>query len=64
MDRERERMAGALRDHLRKGGEEAALEGDGWRTYPKLEVPEDPDSGLLIQDNRWADTSIPGYTDG
>ena len=59
----RDEIKRALIDHLRTGGETAALDGDDWREYPRLEVPADPDSGLLIQDHRWPDTSIPGYTD-
>ena len=56
-------MRSATLEHLRRCGEEDALDGDGWRTWPKLEVPDDPDSGLLIQDAPWADATIPGYTD-
>ena len=57
------RMKEALIDHLRRGGETAALDGDDWRSYPRREMPANPDAGLLVQDMKWADTSIPGYTD-
>jgi arylsulfatase A-like enzyme len=56
-------MRDALMDHLRSGGETAGIDGDRWRSFPKLEVPANPDAGLLIQDHPWADTAIPGYTD-
>jgi len=59
----RDELKAALIEHLRAGGEADALDGDDFRRYPRLEVPADPDAGLLIQDHPWADTSIPGYTD-
>jgi len=49
--------------HLREGGETAGIEGDTWKVFPKMDIPADPDSGLLIQDHPWANTAIPGYTD-
>lgn len=58
-----DRMRRTLIEHLKTGGDTAALDADRWKLYPKLAIPEDPDTGLLIQDNRWADTSLPGYTD-
>ncbi len=54
-------MRCALIAWLREQGEEAALDGDKWRTYPKREMPENPDAGLLFQDHPWANQSIPGY---
>lgn len=54
-------MQSALIQHLRNNGEEAGLDGDGWRAFPQLEMPVDPDAGLLIQDHSWADQHIPGY---
>ena len=56
-------MRSAALEHLRRCGEDEALDGDGWRVWPKLDVSDDPDSGLLIQDAPWADATIPGYTD-
>jgi hypothetical protein len=61
--RERDEIKRALIDRLAAAGETDALDGDDWRRYPRLEVPADPDAGLLIQDHPWADTRIPGYTD-
>ena len=58
----REGMKRQLIAHLAQGGETAALDGDDWRKYPRMDVPADPDDGLLIQDHPWADTTIPGYT--
>ncbi len=52
-----------LIDHLRSLGEPHALDGDDFRTYRRRTIPENPDAGLLIQDHRWADTAIPGYTE-
>lgn len=49
--------------HLRAGGETAGIDGDQWKVFPRMEIPEDPDAGLLIQDHPWASTAIPGYTD-
>jgi arylsulfatase len=46
---------------LRTAGEVGGLAGDSWKVFPRLSMPVDPDSGLLIQDQPWADTSIPGY---
>ncbi|HPU86344.1 MAG TPA: sulfatase-like hydrolase/transferase [Candidatus Latescibacteria bacterium] len=57
------RMRAALVDHLKAGGETAALDGDSWKQYPRLEMPEDPDTGLLIQDSPWGVSKIPGYSD-
>ncbi len=57
----------AMRDialeYAREGGEHDALDGDTWKRYPHIEQPNDPDTGLFVQDPAWADTSIPGYTD-
>jgi len=41
------------------------IDGDSWRTYPQPSVSDDPDTGLLIQDHRWAvpEQRIPGYSD-
>ena len=56
-------MRDQLLAHLREGGETAGIEGDTWKVFPKMDIPADPDSGLLIQDHPWANTTIPGYTD-
>jgi arylsulfatase A-like enzyme len=39
-----------------------AIDGDAWRVYPKLSVPDDPNARLLIQDHPWADQRVPGYS--
>ena len=39
----------------------AALDGDQWKVYPKLAVPGDPDTGLLIQDRSGCALEFPGY---
>ncbi|MCZ7647167.1 MAG: sulfatase-like hydrolase/transferase [Planctomycetota bacterium] len=58
-----ERMRAAMLETLRAAGEDAALDGAGWKAYPKLEMPANPDGGLLIQDHPWAETQLPGYTE-
>ncbi|MDF1512438.1 MAG: sulfatase-like hydrolase/transferase [Anaerolineae bacterium] len=37
------------------------LEGDGWKVYPKKEMPEDPDAYVLFQDTEASIPHIPGY---
>jgi arylsulfatase A-like enzyme len=58
-------MRSALIAHLIQGGETAGIEGDTWKRFPPCEIDDDPDSGLLIQDNYtpWAEMAIPGYND-
>ncbi|TVR75546.1 MAG: DUF229 domain-containing protein [Spirochaetaceae bacterium] len=55
-------MRSLLMEHLREGGETGGLDGDQWKQFPRQELPRDPDFGLLVQDQPWADTGIPGYT--
>jgi arylsulfatase len=59
----RDAMKNALIQHLRSGGEVDALDDDDWKQYPRREMSTDPDANLLIQDHRWAQTTIPGYSD-
>ncbi len=49
-------------DWLREGGQTAALDGDHWRLYPKLEVPAEPDKLLSAQDRPGYELRLPGYT--
>jgi len=56
-------MKQTLIAHLAAGNETVGIEGDDWKRFPVITLPDDPDAGLLIQDHRWADTSIPGYSD-
>jgi arylsulfatase A-like enzyme len=47
---------------FRRDGYEEPLEGDGWKDFPKLEVPPDPDAGLLFQEGApVTDQFPPGY---
>ncbi|TVQ28664.1 MAG: hypothetical protein EA383_00005, partial [Spirochaetaceae bacterium] len=61
-------MRDDLIDHLIRGGETAGIEGTAtpgtrrWKRFPRMQVPRDPDQGLLTQHQPWADLSIPGYT--
>ncbi|MFW6286842.1 MAG: sulfatase [Candidatus Sumerlaeota bacterium] len=61
--RAQEEMRNCLIQMLKDTGEEAAIEGDGWKEYPKKSLPANPDAGMLYQDHPWADQSIPGYTE-
>jgi arylsulfatase A-like enzyme len=58
-------MRGALIEHLKSGGETAGIERNTWKRFPPCEIDDDPDSGLLIQDNYtpWAEMALPGYND-
>ncbi len=57
-------MRRALFQHLQSGGETRGIDGERWRTFPTPEFPENPDSGLLVQDGYtpWTSPNIPGYT--
>jgi len=48
---------------LKSGGEDAAYDGDQWKVYPKLDVPADPNEGLIQQDRPGYVLDLPGYTD-
>jgi len=63
LNNELRRMRSLALEHAQDGGEHDALDGEGWKKYPKIEISDDPDTGLLVQDQSWADTTIPGYTD-
>ncbi|NPV45409.1 MAG: sulfatase-like hydrolase/transferase [Armatimonadetes bacterium] len=55
-------MRSRLLDWFRRDGYEEPLDGDGWRHYPRLTVPPDPDAGLLFQEGAGvADAFPPGY---
>jgi len=44
------RMREALIARFRRDGYTEALDGDGWRSWPRRQIPDDPDYGLLYQD--------------
>lgn len=46
------------RDHI-----ESAYEGNQWKVHPKLEMPADPNEGLITQDRPGYVLDLPGYTD-
>ncbi|MCD6519139.1 MAG: sulfatase-like hydrolase/transferase [Anaerolineae bacterium] len=60
-----ERMRQGLFSYYREQGFEDPLDGERWRLFPQPSLPEDPDTGLLIQDPGWSKPyqRIPGYTD-
>lgn len=47
--------------HLRATGQTEAIDENGWRRYPKKEMPANPLGDLLYQDHPWADQRLPGY---
>jgi arylsulfatase len=47
---------------LRQGGETEGLEGEDWKLYRRLEVPDDPSQGLITQDRPGYVLDLPGYT--
>ena len=55
-------MRAGLIDHFRRDGYTAPLDGDGWRQFPKREVPSDPDAWQLFQEGGPVDGLFPeGY---
>jgi arylsulfatase len=56
-----EALRGQLKGWLREGGESAALDGNGWKAYPKLDVSPDPSQGLITQDRPGYVLNLPGY---
>ena len=56
------RLRAELIARLRADGHEEPLEGEGWRPYPRLEVPSDPDRDLLFQEGAAVEGMFPkGY---
>jgi len=56
-------MRDRLQTHLYEGGQTDAVDENDWIAHPRKTLPENPDGGLLYQDQPWADHKIPGYTD-
>lgn len=58
-------MRKRIMDHLKDGGESQGIEKDEWKKYGKREIPSDPGTGLLIQDDEipWIKTKVEGYTE-
>ena len=55
-------MRGRLQEWFRRDGYEMPLDGDGWRKFPRQDVPEDPDAGQLFQEGGSVDGLFPeGY---
>lgn len=59
------KMRESMIAHLREGKETAGLAGDRFKTFPPKALPEDPDTGLLIQDlyTPWSKKTVEGYWD-
>jgi len=56
------RMRSELIGWLRRDGHTEPLEGDGWKAFPRREVPSDPDAGLLFQEGARVEDWFPeGY---
>ncbi len=51
--------------YLRSSGLGCILDGDDFKAFPRVEIPKDPDAGLLVQDIQapWFDKKIEKYTD-
>jgi arylsulfatase A-like enzyme len=60
-----EQMRSTVIQHLRDGGETAGIAEttNTWKSFPTKTLDPDPDYGLLIQNQPWADSRIPGYRD-
>jgi len=53
---------GELIRRLRADGHEAPLDGEGWRVFPRRELPDGPDGGLLFQEGGSVEQLFPpGY---
>lgn len=50
-----------LIDYFKSEGYEEILDGNDFKIYPKLSIPEDPDAGLLFQDPVSSIPHIEGY---
>ncbi|GKX31461.1 phosphonate monoester hydrolase [Vallitalea longa] len=52
-------------DFLRNGNETAGVEGDQWKLFGKKIIPDDPDTGLLIQDTKmpWVKNEVKNYSE-
>jgi arylsulfatase A-like enzyme len=48
-----------LIEYLSSTGEIDAIDGDDWRIYPQMEIPSDPDAGLIVQEHPWAQVNLP-----
>ena len=59
---QQDQMKWRLFEFLRTVGETEGLDGDDWKVMPKMEIPRNPDAGLLVQDHAWADSCISGYS--
>lgn len=51
--------------YIRSSGFGCILDGDDFKVFPRVEIPKDPDAGLLVQDIEapWFDKKIDKYTD-
>jgi len=55
-------MRKALIEHFKREGYAEPLDGDDWKRFPKMQMPADPDAGLLFQDPPGSTaTPAPGY---
>lgn len=56
-------MKSLLIDFLKDVGHTEGLDGEDFKRFEQPEIPANPDGGLLLQDQPWAEQHIPGYTD-
>lgn len=61
---ELEHMRNKTIEFLKDGGETTGIEKDNWKVLGKKDIPDDPDFGLLVQDENipWVKTSVEGYS--
>jgi hypothetical protein len=59
-----ETMRHRTMEFLKEGNEIAGIENDCWKYFGKKSIPNDPDTGLLIQDSNmpWVKNEVPGYS--
>ena len=60
------RMREGLIGFFKVEGYDDPLDGDGWKVYDRIVLPDSPDAGLLIQDAGWSAPlyGIEGYSEG
>ncbi len=54
-----------LMEYIEKDGVNLLSKNGKWLPYPKMELPDNPDSGLITQNitGYWYDETLPGYND-
>lgn len=60
---EHRRLKTALINYMEENGFDRISENGEWKRFPKLEITDNPDAGLITQDItcEWFDETLPGY---